>query len=51
MAVGECMEGLSGNYICKVLGTNADQSMLHRCRVQLRRCTKVNWIEPGVEGD
>lgn len=45
------VDELSGEEVCKVLGVTATNLwvMLHRCRMQLRRCIETKWMAPRAE--
>lgn len=46
------IEGLSSQEVCKVLNITATNLwvMLHRCRMQLRRCIEMKWVTSDIEG-
>ena len=47
------VDGLDSKEVCKVLDITSTNLwvMLHRCRMQLRRCIETRWMTPSEEGD
>ena len=47
------VDGLDSKDVCKVLDITSTNLwvMLHRCRMQLRRCIETRWIAPSEEGN